>query len=235
MRNSGSAILALALGTVVTLASASLAATDDSWEEKDSGSAAGGAGAGGGSEGGGGGDGSQPSSPGAGDNAPAGDAAVDPSADTPPGVGLEAGPDNPAQGAGGPQGPPTGGSPTDEQNFQKAREEKAARPTREQLEQELNERIRLGAKGGSPNEGRSLTIDEALDLMAKGTRVTPSNSTRFHEQVFANLEERLGKEASGNTPPAFTVGDGIRIDFNSMTPAQQQRFRELFKQQNPQR
>ena len=234
MRNSRSAILALALGTVVTLASLPFAATDDSWEEKDSGSAAGGTG-GGGAGGGGDGDegGSQPSSPGV--EAPGGAAAVDPSADTPPGVGLEAGPDNPAQGAGGPQGPPTGGSPTDEQNFQKAREEKAARPTREQLEKELNERIRLGARGGSPNEGRSLTIDEALDLMAKGTRVTPSSSTRFHEQVFANLEERLGREASGNTPPAFTVGDGIRIDLNSMTPAQQQRFRELFKQQNPQK
>jgi hypothetical protein len=251
-------VFALALiFALATFGARSMAATQDSWEEtapEGSGSSGGGGTGGGGSStnpggsggaGGGGADGggsgggaSQPSSPGVdalGDTAPAGTAAVNPSADTQPGIGLEAGPENAAQGPGKPQGPPTGGSPTDEQNFRDAREQQAARPTREQVEAELNERIRLGAKGGSPTEGRALTIDDALDSMAKGTRVTPSGSTRFHEQIFANLEERLGREASGNTPPAFTIGDGIRIDFNAMTLAQQQRFRELFKQQNPQR
>jgi hypothetical protein len=226
--------LAFALISVlVTFGSQSTAATQDSWEEKDSAAAEGSDASGGADDEGSPAAPSQPDAdpradtePGIGSPPPA---PVNPGGDTEPGIGLEAqdAAEGPAQ---QPAGPPTNVSEGDQQIQQDAERAAAERPTREQIQEELKTQIRLGARGGSPNEGRGMSADEALDRMAKGTPVVPSNSTRFHEEVFANVLERLGREPSGKTPVAFTVGDGIRIDFDSLTEAQKQRFRELSRE-----
>lgn len=80
----------------------------------------------------------------------------------------------------------------------------------------------------APGDGAAVSADQALDMLEAqaahqaGPAVVQSPSHAFDQDV---SHESLGM--TGDSPVAFVVGNGVRLDVEALTPAQLARYRDI--------